>query len=153
MRDLKLEMEARGRIGDTMRTMSERASRYTILGFLSVDKVTCPLSKQIQFVDSSNTVANVNKKENSLQYKCRSYIWTKKWHQLRDCTIKTICFHCNGQYQLNICEKESYNGKTNNSKKRNNSKGIKWYNKQTQQTDKTRYVTNTLTSDINICLL
>ena len=78
MRDLKLEMEARGRIGDTKRTMSERASRYTILGFLSVDKVTSPLSKQVQFVDSSNTVANVNKKENRLQYKRRSYICTKK---------------------------------------------------------------------------
>lgn len=80
MRDLKLEMEARGRIGDAKRkrTMSEGASRYTILGLLPVDKVTCPLSKQIRFVDSSNAVANVNKKENSLQYKCRSYIYTKK---------------------------------------------------------------------------
>lgn len=48
MREFKLEMEARGRIGYIKRTKSKRESTETILGLLSITEITCLLCRQQQ---------------------------------------------------------------------------------------------------------
>ena len=42
MKELKLEIEARERVGDTKRTKSKRKARDAIEGLLSVDKIPRP---------------------------------------------------------------------------------------------------------------
>lgn len=48
MREFKLEMEARGRIGYIKRTKSKRESTETILGLLSITEITCLLCRHQQ---------------------------------------------------------------------------------------------------------
>ena len=54
MKELKLEIEARERVGDTKRAKSQRKAGDKVL---SVDKITCP---QDHFADRYNIAANVN---------------------------------------------------------------------------------------------
>ena len=43
MKELKLEIEARVKVGNTKRAKSQRTPKDTVEGRLSVDKITCPL--------------------------------------------------------------------------------------------------------------
>ena len=76
MRELKLEIEARERVGDAKRLKSQRTPRDTVEGLLSVDKITCPFCQQDHFADRCNIVTNVNTRKRMLQYQSRCYICT-----------------------------------------------------------------------------
>ena len=76
MRELKLEIEARERVGDAKRLKSQRTPRDTVEGLLSVDKITCPFCQQDHFADRCNIVTNVNTRKRMLKYQSRCYICT-----------------------------------------------------------------------------
>ena len=67
MKELKLETEARTRVGDTKRAKSKRTPRYTVEGLLSVDKITCPYCKQDHFVQRCYIATNANTRKKVLQ--------------------------------------------------------------------------------------
>ena len=46
MKELKLEIEAREKAGNTKRVKSQRTPRDTVKGLLSVDKITCLITLQ-----------------------------------------------------------------------------------------------------------
>ena len=60
IKELKLEIKARERVGDTKRAKSQRTPRDTVEGLLSVDRITCPFYQQDYFADRYNIVTNVN---------------------------------------------------------------------------------------------
>ena len=154
MKELKLEIEARERVGDTKRAKSQRTPRDTVEGLLSVDKITCPFCQQDHFADRCNIVTNVNTRKKMLQCQSRCYICTKRGHQSRDCKSKRTCFRCKGRHHTSICERDQDNSRqqTNNYKssslkKSNGSKDSKEDNEQTQQPNTSRTATNTVTSN------
>ena len=118
MNELKLEIEARNRIGDRKRAKSQRTPRDTVEGFLLVDKITCPFCQQDHFADRSNTVTNVNTRKKMPQCQSRCYICTKRGYRSKDCKSKRTCFRCIGRHHTSICErdKDSSRQQTNNDK-------------------------------------
>ena len=118
MKELKLEIEARERVGDTKRAKSQRTARDTVEGLLSVDKTTCPFCQQDHFAGRCNIVTNVNTRKKMLQCQWRCYICTKRGHHSRDCKSKRTCFRCKGRHHTSICErdKDSSRQQTNNDK-------------------------------------
>ena len=60
MKELKLEIEVRERVGDTKRAKSQRTARDTVEGLLPVDKITSPFCQQDHFADRCNIVTNIN---------------------------------------------------------------------------------------------
>ena len=60
MKEFKLEIEARERVGDTKTAKSQRTPRDTVEGLLSEDKITWPFCQQDHFVGRCNLVTNVS---------------------------------------------------------------------------------------------
>ena len=60
MKELKLEVEARNRVGDTKIANSQRGPRDTVEILLSVDKINSTFCQQDHFADRCNTVTNAN---------------------------------------------------------------------------------------------
>ena len=149
MRKLKLEIEARERVGDAKRLKSWRTPRDTVEGLLSVEKITRPFCQQDHFADRCNIVTNVNTRKRMLQCQSRCYICTKRGHHSRDCKSKRMRFRCKRRYHPSICERDSSRhqtsfDKSNDSKKSNDNKDSIGDNEQMQQPNTSRTATTIL---------
>ena len=160
MRELKLEIEARERVGDAKRLKSQRTPRDTVEGLLSVDKITCPFCQQDHFAGRCNIVTNVNTRKRMLQCQSRCHICTKRGYHSRNCKSKETCFRCKGRHHTSICERNknssrqhTNNDKSNDSKKSDDNKDSIGNNEQAQQPNTSRTVTNTVASNNKVVLM
>ena len=160
MKELKLEVEARNRVGDTKIANSQRGPRDTVEVLLSVDKINSTFCQQDHFADRCNIVTNANTRktcyivswdDTSVQregitkeiVKAREHVFDAK-DDIKQTSVKEQRDKDNSRQQTN-------NDKSNDSKKSNDNKDSD--NEQTQPQNTSRTATNTVTPNNKVVLI
>ena len=106
MKELKLEIEARERIGEGNKSEKRTHQFETAEGLFAVGSLHCPYCQQEHYPDRCTVVTNVATRKRILQCQERCFLCTKEGHRVKECRSKRTCFLCKGQHHTSICESE-----------------------------------------------